>query len=90
MSIIGNSWDKGLPDISKLFKRKEKVVVDPSFKPLLGFEKCSPQFQEYMRREIEFEDATYENNYSEYMGERGGRYTIRYSKKTGRSYRQLY
>ena len=51
-SIIGNSWDKGLPDISKVFKRKEKVVVDPSFKPLLGFEKCSPQFQEYMRKEI--------------------------------------
>ena len=103
VSIIGNSWDKGLPDISKIFKRKEKIVVDPSFKPLLGFEKCSPQFQEYMRREIEsgraepktepqgeFEDATYENNYSEYMGERGGRYTIRYSKKTGRPYRQYY
>ena len=103
VSIIGNSWDKGLPDISKLFKRKEKVVVDPSFKPLLGFEKCSPQFQEYMRREIEsgraepkrepqgeFEDATYKNDYSEYMGERGGRYTIRFSKKTGRPYRQYY
>ena len=22
VSIIGNSWDKGLPDISKIFKRK--------------------------------------------------------------------
>ena len=103
VSIIGNTWDKGLPDISKLFKRKEKVVVDPYFKPLLGFEKCSPQFQEYMRREIEsgraepktepqgeFEDATYKNDYSEYMGERGGRYAIRFSKKTGRPYRQYY
>ena len=103
VSIAGNSWDKGLPDITKVFKRKEKVEVDPSFKPLLGFEKCSPQFQEYMRREIEsgrvkpkterqgnIEDATYENDYSEYMGERGGRYTIRYSKKTGRPYRQYY
>ena len=94
VSIIGNSWDKGLPDISKLFKRKEKVVVDLSFKPLLGFEKCSPQFQEYMRREIEsgraepktepqgeFEDATYDPDSNIHYGERGGRYRYRYNRK---------
>ena len=52
VSIIGNSLDKGLPDISKVFKRKDKIKVNPSFDPLLGFEKCSPQFQEYMRKEI--------------------------------------
>tara|TARA_B100001057_G_scaffold476404_1_gene544356 strand:- start:601 stop:816 length:216 start_codon:yes stop_codon:yes gene_type:complete len=53
VSIIGNKRYKGLPVISKVFKRKEKTKVDHSFKPLLGFEKCSQQFQEYMRKEIE-------------------------------------
>ena len=52
VSIIGNTWNKGLPDISKVYKRKDKIKVNPSFNPLLGFEKCSPQFQEYMRKEI--------------------------------------
>ena len=52
VSIIGNTWNKGLPDISKVYRRKDKIKVNPSFNPLLGFEKCSPQFQEYMRKEI--------------------------------------
>ena len=54
---------------------------------LFGFEKCSPQFQEYMRREIEsgrpepkkepqgeFEDATCDPDSNIHYGEKGGRY----------------
>ena len=98
LSIIGGSWDRGLPDISKFFKRK--TTIDPSFKPLLGFEKCSPQFQDYMRREIEagrvkpkterqkdFKEATYDDGVR--FGERGGRYRYRYNRK-GEPYRDYF
>ena len=88
-------------------KQKRKVKLEnwevENFEPLKGFEKCSPQFQAYMRKEIaagrvkpkteeqgEFEDATYEYEGSTQLGKRGGRFELRYSRKTGKPYRHYF
>ena len=71
--------------------------------PLLGYEKCSPQFQAYMRKEIkagrakpqkypqaDYERATYtEDKNKTYKGKRGGKYT-KGKTKDGRPYRRYF
>ena len=65
----------GLPNFSKRVQKqviKKREILEVEKEPLLGYEKCSPQFQAYMRKEIKagrkkpktapqgiFEDATY-------------------------------
>ena len=81
--------------------RQRKLEADNK-EPLLGFEKCSPQFQAYMREEIkagrvkaktepqgEFKDATYDPDSNIHYGERGGRYRYRYNKR-GEAYRDYF
>ena len=83
-------------------KLRQKELEAKNTEPLLGFEKCSPQFQAYMRREIEagraeprtepqgeFEDATYDPDSNVHYGERGGRYRYRYNKR-GEAYRDYF
>ena len=83
-------------------KRRQKKLEAQNTEPLLGFEKCSPQFQAYMRRETEagraepktepqgeFEDATYDPDSNVHYGERGGRYRYRYNKR-GEAYRDYF
>lgn len=90
-----NSWLK-----RQSGKRRQKELEAKNTEPLLGFEKCSPQFQAYMRGEIEagraepktepqgnIEDATYDDGV--HYGERGGRYRYRYN-RNGEPYRDYF
>ena len=64
----------GFFKIKRLIKQviKNREILEAEKEPLLGYEKCSPQFQAYMRKEIKagrkkpqkypqgnFENATY-------------------------------
>ena len=81
-------------------RKRQKELEAKNTEPLIGFEKCSPQFQAYMRGEIEagrakpktepqeeFADANYDDNV--HFGERGGRYRYRYN-KYGEPYRDYF
>ena len=83
-------------------KKRQRELEVKNSEPLLGFEKCSPQFQAYMREEIkagrvkpktepqgEFKDATYDPSENIHYGERGGRYRYRYNRK-GQPYRDYF
>ena len=79
-------------------KKRQRELEAKNTKPLKGYELCSPQFQAYMRGEIEAGRAKPKTKKQEpieeydptYFGERGCRYEIRYSKKTGRPYRHYW
>ena len=96
----------GVPNFSKRLKKqviKKREILEAEKEPLLGYEKCSPQFQAYIRKEIKagrkkpktapqgnFEDATYtEDKNKTYKGKRGGRYT-KDKTKDGRPYRRYF
>ena len=81
-------------------RRRQEELESKNTKPLLGFEKCSPQFQAYMRGEIEagrakpktepqgeFPKSRYDDDVC--YGERGGRYRYKVN-KYGEVYRQYF
>ena len=82
-------------------KKRQRELEEKNIEPLLGFEKCSPQFQAYMRAEIEAGraepktekqsdfKATYDPENNIHYGERGGRYRYRYN-RNGEAYRDYF